>query len=212
MDSFWKWLMRANARGVLAAALVALIVTVGWWAWREYNAGPPGSSMPPLRERTASRTDLDELAFLDEQLTLGPECPADNPFLFYRRRHVAGGPTQPTPEPPRAPAIGPQPESLWPIRQQPRRQQPQPEPDPEPQPPPPESVTLTYKGIFKRSDGSVVALVRDSKTERSAFYKTGARLHWIHIGDFDTTQADIITADGSVTRIKLGEPETFEEE
>jgi hypothetical protein len=210
MEAFWKWLMRANARAVLAGALVVLIATVAWWLWREWRPERSASMLPHLRERTSSNSNLTELAFLDRRIAEGPGCPDGNPFLFYRRRLPPGSPDPLTHVRPRAPRVDGRPDPQRPAPPPPP-QRPR-ERDRQPDPPQRDTVILTYKGIFKRSDGSVVALVNDSKTEQGAFYKTGARLHWVRIGDFDTRQAEIVLPDGTVTRIKLGEPETFEEE
>jgi hypothetical protein len=74
-----------------------------------------------------------------------------------------------------------------------------------------ETVSLTYHGILKRTDGKTLALIEDSKSKRSAFYESETELFDVKIGGITTLECEIVQPGGEPVTLKLGEPEVFED-
>lgn len=212
MDKFWKWLMRANARGVFLGTLLGLLLTIAWWTYRELREAPRTETPPSKGTWSANDTPLGIIAFLDEQLEDFAALGRGNPFHLRRRKPRKPKPPAPGPEPqpePAPPTPGPGPGPGPEPDPAPPPSPPSPEPEPEPEPPPKQGYTLEYKGLFTRSDGSTAALVRDSKTQTSSFFKKGTALHGMTIGRVNARYVTIQRPDGSLVMLKLGEPEEF---
>jgi hypothetical protein len=207
MDAFWKWFMRANARGVSAGLLLALLGTSGFWVWKlrqQIRESRPGATQPT---RASLRGDLGLLAFLDEQAAL--------PFP-----QVKGSPFGPNVNyvPPVDPPVGVPPDTnqvmvtVAPPDGAPPAVRPKVErTPPPPRPPKPPPLSLTYKGIFQGTDGKVKALIEDSKSKRAAFYKAGDSVCGLRVGSIEKLTLDVETPDGASARLTVGESKTFEE-
>jgi len=206
MEAFWRWLMRANARGVFGCALLALILVGGWWTWREL-AGQDNEFQAPTAGLSGKPPDYPHLlTFLDEHSPSDLVDTVRNPFALSRP--VRTKPRDPNPKPVFVPFVRPDP-----IPTPPRRPTPPPRPRPPRRPTPPpkprDIVQLTYCGILKRTDGRKVALIEDSKTNRRSFYRLGSDVHGTRVADIGFDSVTLKLADGSTATLTLGEPGSF---
>jgi len=212
MENFWKWLMRANARAVFLGSIVALVCVGAWWTWKElspvayrFPPPPPGSVAPPP-------AGLGVMAYLEQQAALAAAAPPDpfrlptppaRPAVAPRRDGDVARPTAPSPAPPEQPraddAARPHRTPVATAPAQPARAK-------------SGSVALTYRGLFRRPDGRVVALIEDSKSRSSEFYAAGDALFGVQVGDIAEDHAEMIRADGSSVDLQLGEPASFRED
>ena len=58
MNDFWKWLARANAKSVLIALVIALLLVIGWWVWKELHPARVASAMRGSVQRETKPADL----------------------------------------------------------------------------------------------------------------------------------------------------------
>jgi hypothetical protein len=217
MDEFWKWLMRANARGVFLAAVLALLAVLAWWVWKEYappkEVAIPTSSKEPRR---GHRGGLPVLQFMKEQLDLGQIRLASNPFLSPMRRNMyqpnlpeiaALTPRNPlenlVPRPSPSPAIPSRPPVAPPPKLPPRMAPPPPAPSAPPAAPP---VTVTYRGMLQRPDGRVMALIEDSESGTSTFYDAERTLFGLRVTLVGRDEVTALTPKGRLVTLKMGQP------
>ena len=172
MDAWWKWLMRANARGVFSCAVAALLLVSAWWTWKELE--PPGKANVFAAQATAAGPMICRV-FSDVGLALDATLPLKNPFFppgSFRPRPQLTTVREPEPAP------EPEPEPVIVVA-------PEPEPAPEPAPPepgppepgPPKPVTPVFRGVFKRMDGQAMVLLHDPRTGKQRYYAVGDKLH-----------------------------------
>jgi len=217
METFWKWLLHANAKRVLASSVLVLVLVMAYWTWREFSPpktpGLPSGNMPDKKERHS----------LGFQVSLGDQ-PAEivNPFLpkgWQPPRPpveiaVETGTADPAVEPTR-PRVVTRPVIRRPIVRATRRTVAGERPTRTVVVQPgaavgPETVTLVYKGVFQGTDGKAMALIEDSRQQRSRFYKTGRDVLGLKVGDITTTEVTITDLKGKVVPVKLREPMAFE--
>ena len=218
MEAFWRWLMRANARAVFAAAMLGLAVVLGWWSWREFAPASGGARARTHRKPPRNETvELGLIDYIERQTDMDGIGFRSNPFFVWsppRPHPRLGDPSTDVRQdrPPRIAGVDPPPDKPPPDKPPPEKPPPdKPPPEPvAPPPPPPEKVTLEYRGVMKRSDGLIVALIHDSKTGRVAFHRPGSRLHGIRIGAPTERGVNMIEDDGAVTRLDVGDATTFE--
>ncbi len=214
MERFWQWLMRANARGVFVATVAAFLLVAGWWVRQEIN--PPEDGLPSGgggARPAKARVHLDILDYVQAQLAVDPALVPETPFRPAReprRRLRRGDPNEfllPSPERPPLPPSPP----VVPVVATPVT------PPPTPAGPVgdagPRSVTLIYRGIFKRSDGHTLALIEDSENNRRIFRDVGQT-----VDDYGTAVravtiegVSLATSDGEVIELPLGEANSFVE-
>ena len=219
MENFWKWLMRANARGVFMCSLLALIMVAGWWAWRQSLPVGEDVLMPPGSSRNGDKAGLALLAFVQDQLAVVGRPATKNPFLLARSKRSPkprGGTPQETPaeEPPEIAWVETKPETPDKPATPAQPDQPATPEKPKPKPPPPkpaERVNLTYRGVFRRPDGQYLALIEDSKSKSSAFYLSGAELFGTKVKGIATEDLEIEDAGGAAVSLHLGEAHVFED-
>jgi hypothetical protein len=228
MDSFWQWLMRANARGVCAAAIAGLLLTGGWWTWREFAPAPQDSRLKTHDRRDRKWEALGLMAMVDSILSPTNGVPA-NPFVIPGKRRarpavaLTPGQTGPVVEPDvkivqvdgvKVTVAPGEPdrtfEAAFAVKPKPKPTPPATKPavKPEREPPP---VSLTYRGMFRRPDGKPVALIEDSESEGSRFYEVGQEAFGLEIGEPGDEGACLVLADGTTLTIPLGEPTRFRE-
>ncbi len=178
MDSAWTWLKKANARAVCACATVALVIVAGWWTWRVLSpvtvavATPP----PPKPEPVAPGMSLREI-LARERATFTNQT-ARNPFLLPEGVRP---PVEPVVKVPiRAPVT-----AVTPTVQPPPA-------TPPPKPPKREVLTLKYRGSMTRGDGTLTALIEDSRSRRTAFYPVGTNVFGLRIESIDAEQLAIV--------------------
>lgn len=215
MDSFWKWLMRTNARGVLLAAVFGLLLVTTWWVWREFapleDIALPTSGKAMVRRHK----QITLLSFVDEQVALGPLRLANNPFLSPVRRRLYQ-PALPNLSGlvPITPIVG-----IGPVTPRPpARVTPTVTPEKEPAGPPVanlggrRTISLVYRGMLQRPDGTTMALIEDSETKASAFYPTSTGLYGMRVGKIDTEELNVTSMDGEDVTLRIGEPIVFQGE
>ncbi|MDA0323165.1 MAG: hypothetical protein O2923_10685 [Verrucomicrobia bacterium] len=226
MDKIWKWLMRANAKGVLACAVVGLIAVSAWWAWRELRPYVPKQEAVSLtgRREMVLGGDLGVMAYLRTQGMAGATQVPGNPFMSSdkpwhwalpvrreRLRIVVDGATPPivapVAEPPLRVRVEEPPPRVAVVPAGPVV--PKVEMPPPPIPPKVTSIVLTYRGVFERPDGTVLALIQDSESTKSAFYQSGDEIFGVKLVDIATTNATVETLDGVNVGIFMSEPTRF---
>ena len=220
MEEFWKWCMRANARGVLFCALAALAVATAWWTWCEIRPGVAEDHLPAAGPRKdAPESGLGILDYLTEQLNAGATEVPGNPFMSsdapwhwkpnirWTVRIPRAVPAAPTPPAPTPPAPTPPPTGTTPTAPAPAA--PAPAPTPPAPAPAPDKVSLTYHGVFRRPDGTVLALIEDSQTGKKAFYSSGTEIHGVTLGEIRISGVQYRTSDGHAGEMIMREPASF---
>lgn len=201
MEEFWKWLMRTNARGVFFCSLLALVVVTAWWIWKEFAPIKGKVRVLPMTAQEKPRVGLGLLTLIEKQSSTGAVRAPGNSFLSS-----PSPPQNRTPKYSRLNGF-----KRWLTTRKPQKPIQKPEkPKPQKAAWKPETVSLTYKGVFKRPDGKVMALIEDSKTKSSSFYTSGDELHGVKIGEIGMKEVGVILADESSVPLRLGEPEVFE--
>ena len=198
MENFKKWLMKTNARVVFVCALLALLVAIGYWAWVLIT--PIGVETPlPKRINEQSLTSLGLLGFVNQQLSPDAYALPDNSFLTpgtpERVYHRVKQPVKP------------------PVKRPPRKKPPQVKQIPIKPPKPYASpVRITYRGIFKKTDGRKVAWIENSKTKGKAFYDIGDNVFGATLENITATSAQIKNPDGTSTELLFGKSISIERE
>ena len=186
-----RWLKKANAKAVFVCLLVSLLVTSGLWVFKlmsdvrdlGISASTRGSRRPNLPLGI-----LDLVASVEQ--TLADSFPSVSPF--------AGAPARPRKwrKPPKSP---------------PKRLSPPPKRAPKAAVNRPETVSLIYKGIFKRSDGVNMALIEDSKSGSSSFYKLDSNLFGMSIQEIGSSMITITQEDGETMELPMDQSAVFVE-
>ena len=183
MESFWNWLMRANARAVLIVAVIAFLLVTAWWTWREVRPEDEPPPLVPSAAASRSYADLGLQEYLEREAAAGggPPLPP-SPFRYPRSFRLVPPPVATNAPPPKV----------------------SPTPAPHKAPPKPEPVVLTYRGIFVRTDGQTVALLQDSLSGGSGFWSIGDDLGTIgpelagaKISGITTAGVEVVTRDGA---------------
>jgi len=201
MDAFWKWLMQANARAVLLAGILVLLVVSGWWLW--WLNQPLESQMTHSQFQLTEKEPvfLSEInSFLDSHLS-ATNLPGKNPFGTVPKYQP---PPPPPPPPPPVPAGR---TNVVHVSQPPpvvNAQKPL-------QTPKKETVKLVYHGMLKRPDGRILAWLEDSTSGKSFFYARGEKTADMTIERIRETELVVRQPDGSIVKIQINEPVSFEE-
>lgn len=189
METFWKWLMRTNARKVFLCALIALILVSGWWGWKLSRPPQYGEIKMVSTPKTRSHIGLGiNTLFSEEQKKM--QYDGNNPFnaddiQFYY--------TSPLPSPKPRPSETIEEPSVQPF---PRK--------PSPKVSKSEPVYLTYKGLFQRTDGKIVALIENSKSKQSEFYEGGQEIFGLKINEIRMEEILLTNNVGEEVIIKRG--------
>jgi len=69
-----------------------------------------------------------------------------------------------------------------------------------------ENITLTYKGILRRTDGTTLALIEDTKANATRFYHEGPSLYGLKVQSIGKDSVDIIGLDGETITAKIKDP------
>ncbi len=83
MQGFWKWLVRANAKAILAGSVLLLLLSLGWWGRQEMTSAKAGPTLVlPSGEGLAARrmVRLGVLDYVNGQLELDPGRVPQTPF------------------------------------------------------------------------------------------------------------------------------------
>jgi hypothetical protein len=183
MNIFWQWWMQANARRIFLCSLAALILVVAWWTWKALAPLENEVSAPQAAVRDKpSRSALGIIAFLTDELASKVEPPEN---VFQSQEQAVSAPAQ---------------------RQTRHTKSSEPA-----KPPKPATFSLTYKGMFQRTDGKVVALVEDTKSRHARFYADGQKVCGFKVGDISAKAVAISDPDGAAFTLNIHVPKTFEE-
>lgn len=191
--------MHANVTAVLVVTIVAFLVVSGWALWQEFK--------PPLEtHRTGTpmpiRTNVRSLGianFLRMQLDRGIDVPT-TPFrpspeargsrqIDYSRDRGENRTASTSP-------------STWITRVGPRNTG-QRNPG-SPRVTKPKPISLSYKGILKRPDGTMTALISNSKTGGSSFYSENATVYGATVLSYTEEAIELAMPDGSTVVLQTG--------
>lgn len=189
--------MKTNARVVFLCAVAALIVAGAYWTWQLIHPVDVEPFLPVSRKKK-TKTDLGLLAFVNRQLSPDLYALPGNSFL------TPGTPEREYTKIPRIPiAVTNRPPRKIPVVVTP------PPPPVTPPPPKPPPVELTYKGIFKRSDGARLAWIMDSESNKSSFYDVGESIFGATLDSMTMTEAHVTLPNGSSLELKFGKPQVI---
>lgn len=193
MDNAWTWLKRANARAVCIGAIVALVVVMGWSTWRVLAplAGPAPIAPPPRPEPEQAGMSL--LEILSRERAVFTNQTARNPFQLPDSLMPKIDPVEIKPSVPRqtstvAVAVSPPPKPA------PRR----------------EPITLKYRGSMRRGDGTLTALIEDSRSRRATFYPAGTNVCGLTIRSI-ADDAVIVANGNEIAPVRRGATVSFED-
>jgi hypothetical protein len=229
METPWKWFTRADARTVFLCFVLGFICITAWWAWKEITPEQMGEARSSGPGERPVHRGLATLGFVNKQASLGHGALLD-PF------------TIPGPDPAVDPGTGLTDTGLqlpdtsdalvkvesWRPRElyqkgdaptgQPAGASKRTLPEQVATAVPPVTVALTYRGVLKRPDGQVVALIEDSDSGRGAFYPAGEKMAEglevfdLLIAEARTSELFVLSPAGQLVRLELGQPVTFREE
>lgn len=194
-SDFWKWLSRANARTALLAAVIAFILALAYWVWRELDPGEAaaGYNGPMVAEPAESTNRVQLLAFIRNQQENGEKA-ANNPFY---KKPVWRPDPQPTP--PDGGHVKP------PANNGGNGAVTPPKPKPPPPPPPPKEVPVMYRGIMTRPDGTIAALIENQDTQKQKFFAAGDALLTTTVEGIGADAVTLKKADGSTVTLARGQ-------
>ena len=194
MEGIWTWLKRADARAVFACSVAGLAIVIGWSVWRLVTPSvftPPVVPPAPAQPESSGLGLLDILARQRSQFT---NQTARNPFLLPETMQ------------PSRPEVAVKP----PDTQKPSTPD---TPVPTPVPPPPpkrETVSLKYHGLMRSAEGTVAALIEDSRTHRSTFYPVGTNIFGLKLASAEPGEVSIVQLDEKPAVIQRGAAVTLE--
>ena len=199
MEALSKWLMKTNARLVFICTVIALIGASAYWFWQ--ISRPLDMSVDfPVKANKDPLTSLGLLGFVNRQLSPESYALPGNSFL-----------TPGTPERlyNRAPVTPPA-TNIIVKADPPPKPKPKPEPKPKPKPKVP-PVQVTYRGIFKKTDGTKTALIEDSRTARKSFYEVGENISGATVEDIGDSSLQLKMPGGKVVELSFGEAVSISE-
>lgn len=194
-----RWLRKANAKAVFTCLLISLLCVSGFWAYRLMSEIKKPSLAPNSRSRNQKNLPLGVIALADTiGETIAESFPSVSPF--------AGAPavprqrTRPQYTERKKPALN---SFLDRFRKK--------EPVEKPRINRPETVSLVYKGIFKRSDGVSMALIENSKSGRSSFYKSDGDIFGMTVSGIEAETVEIIQENGDPVVLQRDQSAVFVE-
>jgi len=214
MDAFWKWLMKANAKGVFIASIVAFLIIGGFWTWKLARPPTDPRSAPANIKRERVRTALGLMAYIDGRLTNAAALPAADPFKnpAYVPPSAPPPPSTNVASTTKPPVSSKPPVDTKPPVKATASSPPSPPPPLPPPRPPPETIVFTYKGTLERPDGRVVALIHDSKQKKASFYSLRETILDFQLRRIEAGSVELVSAKGDVVPLRMGEPFTFTRE
>ncbi len=195
MDNAWTWLKRANARAVCAWCAIALVLVTAYWTWRLWRpADLPNPPIPPSTTVPAP-SGLNLLDILAQERSTFTNQMARNPFFLPES-------LQPKVEtPPAAVVQGETPPVAG------RTVVP---PTPAVQSPKPVKTNLKYQGLLRRDDGTMTALIEDSRSRHANFYPAGTNVVGYRIERIAPEELDLVQGAQTVT-VRRGVATSVEE-
>jgi len=181
MNDVKQWLMKADARKIFFCLLGILLLVTAWWVWKAFAPIEGEVLVPQAAAKEKPFSRLGVVAFLDRESSREVKLP-ENLFRSGEERRQRRRDVSETTQQPKEPV------------QQPK----------------PEVVSITYRGMFQRTDGKVLALIEDSKTKRSAFYTSDQQLLGHKISEISEQTVAIVRPDGGKLVLKVGKPQKLE--
>lgn len=193
MDGIWTWLKRANARAVFICSLAGLVIVIGWWTWRLLTPSTfvTPAIAPAPAEPAASGLGL--LEILARQRATFTNRTARNPFLLPESMQ----PQKPEAVKPASADPGASATAAAQVK-------------PSPPPPKRETITLKYRGVMRRADGTLTALIEDSRSHRASFYPVGTNVLGLKIERVAPEELSILRGEDQRTVVKRGAAASFE--
>ncbi len=180
-----NWLRKANAKAVFVCLLVSFLGVSAFWGYRLMSEVKKPTITPNSRSRSQKNLPLGVIALADSVgRTISESFPSASPFAGApatpRRR------TRPEYTERKRPPIN---SFLDRFRNRPADTD-------QPHINRPETVSLVYKGIFKRSDGVKMALIENSKSGRSSFYKSDSDIFGMTVKAIEAETVEILQENG----------------
>ena len=174
---------QADARRIFMCSIAALILVATWWTWKAVAKQDDEVLTPQAATKEKlSRSGLGIVAFLNDELALKVE-PPESVFRSRDQTDSTRALTQ---------SRGVRSSDVV-------------------KPSKPATFSLTYKGTFQRTDGKVVALIDDTKSQHDRFYATGEEVCGFKVCNITPKTLTIEDSDGRTFRLRLRNPKTFEE-
>lgn len=213
MESFWKWLMHANARALFVIALLILLLVLGWCAW---VIGHPRQPAPPdvahaKQPAAYPETTLGILACISNESNAAAWVLPVNPFRptleslaannepISNILRVARLPNRAvTNDDPfaamrgtRNVPVGTGSRNVRPAAGAPASV--------------PVAPVLTYRGYFQRPDGKFAALFHDSAAQTASFYVPGDEFNGVALLATGITHARVRLPGGQERDLAIGD-------
>jgi hypothetical protein len=209
--------MRTNARAVCLVSVLALAGVIAFWVWMlsspiENIAMLPSSS----RGRAEAKGGLAVLSYI-EAMRLCDVRPERNPFVSGFRPENPPPNQRAAPEmtivpvkvPTVAPEVKPPPEVARPALAVAAPGADVSAPAVAAPGPVSRSVSLTYRGMYRRSDGRLMVLVEDSESGGSSFYGVDGRVLGMRIGTVAAETMELMRDGGRAETLRRGETAVF---
>jgi hypothetical protein len=187
------WLLRSNAKAVMLINFSLLLIVLGLWAFLLTRPlMPPTIDASQVRKNRPVQT-LGVLAYLDKLAEMPPVdgeinplslMPLQNPDLLSNRKWGR-----------------PQTNSTQVITSV---KDPPPIPKPKP-------VNVVFKGLLKRTDGAVMALISDSESGSTAFYQTNTNVCGLAIVSIDADKVQVKDQTGQLVELPFRQTVPFVE-
>lgn len=208
MQQLWNWLMRADAKALFIACLLALVAMLGWRGYVEYDAYRDAAAaaeavkVPPKLPDFPPYQGFGILEYVAEQsrddnraLPVDLFRPSLDAMVSNLVTEILTNPEFVVEQPPAAPVPAERPtlrpgeENLFELVQRPdgqwvrrTRQQPAPE--------------LTYNGVFRRTDGRIAAWISERNSRTTKFYGEGDDVFGAKLKSVDTDAITVTMPDG----------------
>ncbi|MBN1558008.1 MAG: hypothetical protein JW951_07670 [Lentisphaerae bacterium] len=229
MDTFWRWILRINAR-VVFLLLAALLVGVGTLYIRRWGEGPPSPTLPPGGEDPEAA--VAESGALPE-IAGGRENPFASPYLkawveaerererleAERRRKAEEAARLKAEEEARRKAEEARRKAEEAARrkaeQEARRQaeaakqaaaKPAPKAAEEKPKPPPKKTVLLYRGTITRTDGVTLALIENRSTGGLQFCSEGDGAYGFTVGSVTRQRVTLSRGEDDTLTLEVGVP------
>ncbi|MBN1673027.1 MAG: hypothetical protein JXR37_18420 [Kiritimatiellae bacterium] len=196
MDAFWKGLARVNARGVCAVATAVLVCVVWWLVWEQIllrgifrETAPPGAPEPHVPAP-------DKPSIVSPGLLRLAAQAAPPPFSSsVLDQIVAKAASERAAREKAAQADARAQQAAKPAEQAPRVR----------------VTKLHYRGLLRRTDGTVAALVENMTEQRTGFYEQGETIGTLRVAAIDAQRVALAGRDGQTVYLALGCPQEFSE-
>lgn len=227
-DLFWRWLLRVNARGVFVVTLAALVLALAWRLTlvQEDERQPPAVGPAAQRARHVSPETPVDAAVTEKR------DPFQSPYLTQviereaeRQRRLEEEAKRRAEEEARERAEAEAAAALKAAKDAERKAAAAKAPAkaadaPAPAPaaaaaaapvPEPKPVALLYRGMMRRTDGVVLALIENQTEGRAVFYKQGESVLGMAVDEIERDGVSLVRVNDERERLKAGVSRAFQE-